>query len=70
MHILAYIFVRIVNLYIIIIIIMSGGNSTGQVEKARKGKAPQVRAERGFKTAAAAAGIPEFHFHSLRHTYA
>lgn len=30
----------------------------------------QSKAERGFKTAAAAAGIPEFHFHSLRHTYA
>ena len=32
------------------IIIMSGGNSTGQVEKARKGKAPQVRAERDFQS--------------------
>ena len=30
----------------------------------------QSKAGRGFKTAAAAAGMPDFHFHSLRHTYA
>lgn len=30
----------------------------------------QSKAGRGFKAAAAAAGIPDFHFHSLRHTYA
>ena len=30
----------------------------------------QSKAGRGFKTAASAAGMPDFHFHSLRHTYA
>ena len=30
----------------------------------------QSKAGRGFKTAAATAGMPDFHFHSLRHTYA
>lgn len=30
----------------------------------------QSKAGRGFKSAAAAAGMPDFHFHSLRHTYA
>ncbi|MDE6591067.1 MAG: site-specific integrase [Oscillospiraceae bacterium] len=30
----------------------------------------QSKAGRGFKTAVAAAGMPDFHFHSLRHTYA
>ena len=28
---------------------MSGGNSTGQLEKARKGKAPGIRAGRDFR---------------------
>ena len=30
----------------------------------------QSKAGRGFKSAAATAGMPDFHFHSLRHTYA
>lgn len=29
---------------------MSGGNSTGQMEKARKGKEPQARAERDLES--------------------